>query len=87
MEVANDLSNNVDDETEVNLPEMSQFFHNPLINNESNMITSNNYGIYPPQEYSSGKFRKKLISIIHDYDYRFGQHRLDSPTLGVRSLP
>ena len=39
MEVANDLSINIDDGTEVSLPEMSQFFLNPPINNESNMFT------------------------------------------------
>ena len=72
MEVANDLSINIDDGTEVSLPEMSQFFLNPPINNESNMFTSNNDGIYPAQQYSSGRLSKKLICIIHHFDYRFG---------------
>ena len=68
MEVANDLSNNIDDESEVNLQEMSQFFLNPLSNNESNMFNYNNNGFHTTQEYSSGKFSKKLIFIIHHYD-------------------
>ena len=49
MEVADYLSANIHDETEENLPEMSQFF---LTNNESNIFTSNNNGIYQAQEYS-----------------------------------
>ena len=74
MEVANNLSNNIHDESEVNLQEMSQLFLNPLSNNESNMFTYNNNGFHTTQEYSSGKFSKKLIFIIHHYDYRFDRY-------------
>ena len=59
-EVANDLINNIDYGTEVNLQEMSHFFVNPPSNNESNMFSSYN-GIHPAQEYSSGKVSKNLI--------------------------
>ena len=56
MEVANDLSHNIDDESEEELLEMSQFLANPLSNNESNIFTSNNVEFCQAQEYSSGKF-------------------------------
>ena len=64
MEVANDLSNNIHDESEVGLPEMSQFYLNPLTNNESNIFTFNNDGICQAQEYSCGKFSGKLFILI-----------------------
>ena len=88
MEVANALSNNIDDESEVDLLEMSQFFVNPLSNEESGMFTSYN-GIHLPQEYSSGMFSKKLIFIIHlnMIICRCCQQRLYSTKLGDRYLP
>ena len=66
MKVANKIK--IDDETEANLPEMSQLFLNPLTD------TSNNDGIYQSQEYSCGKFNSQLMILINLCYYRFDQH-------------
>ena len=40
-----EVSSNIDDEPEANLPEMYKFFLSPPTYNESNMFTSDNDGI------------------------------------------